>query len=243
MSAITSLFLWLLSVLVLASCTAYALRLKFGTSNSVISNLSMRINAWWVMILTIFAFAYLGKNAIITLFLLVSFAALREFLSLIYIRRGDHIALVACFYVILPLQYLFIYIDWYSMAMIFIPVYAFLFLPILSALSGDPAYFLERSTKIQWALMICVFCISHIPLLLTLDIEGFGGNEILLALFLILIVQSSDVLQYIWGKLFGKTKIAPSISPSKTVVGFVGGVGSASVLAAILHSLTPFSAM
>ena len=80
---------------------------------------------------------------------------------------------------------------------IFIPVYGFLFLPILSALLGDPAHFLDRSTKIQWALMISVFCISHIPALLTLDISGYEGKNLLLMIFLILVVQSSDVLQYV----------------------------------------------
>ncbi|MDU5168968.1 MAG: phosphatidate cytidylyltransferase, partial [Haemophilus parainfluenzae] len=121
-------------------------------------------------------------------------------------------------------------------------VYGFLFLPILSALLGDPAHFLDRSTKIQWALMISVFCISHIPALLTLDISGYEGKNLLLMIFLILVVQSSDVLQYVWGKLFGKRKIAPTLSPSKTVEGFVGGVLSASLLGMLLHWLTPFNA-
>lgn len=237
---ILNLFLGLIAVLVVSSAIAFILKAKFGAENKTIANLTSRINAWWAMILVIFAFTYMGKNAVIFLFLLVSFAALREFLSLIYIRRGDHIALVACFYVILPVQYIFIYTGWYAMAMIFIPVYGFLFLPILAAICGDAAYFLERSTKIQWALMICVFCISHIPALLLLDLEQ--GNSMELMLFLILVVQSSDVLQYVWGKLFGKRKIAPSISPSKTVVGFAGGVLSASALAACLHHLTPFGA-
>ena len=125
---------------------------------------------------------------------------------------------------------------------IFIPVYGFLFLPILSALLGDPAHFLDRSTKIQWALMISVFCISHIPALLTLDISGYEGKNLLLMIFLILVVQSSDVLQYVWGKLFGKHKIAPTLSPSKTLEGFVGGVLSASLLGMLLHWLTPFNA-
>ena len=146
------------------------------------------------------------------------------------------------FYVILPLQYFLVIIDWFSMFTIFIPVYGFLFLPILSALLGDPAHFLERSTKIQWALMISVFCISHIPALLTLDISGYEGKNLLLMIFLILVVQSSDVLQYVWGKLFGKHKIAPNLSPSKTVEGFVGGVLSASLLGMLLYWMTPFNA-
>lgn len=234
------LFGGLIVTLIIASAVSYVLKRKFGAT-SVIENLEARVNAWWIMILVIFAAAAFGFYGVIMLFFVVAFMALREFLSLIYIRRGDHIALVACFYVILPIQFILVAIDWFSMFTIFIPVYAFLFLPILSALQGDAAHFLDRSTKVQWAIMIAVFCISHIPAVLTLDIEGFEGGNIMLMIFLILVVQASDVLQYIWGKLFGKHKIAPTLSPSKTVEGFVGGVISASVLAGLLYGLTPFT--
>ena len=240
---IWQLFGGLIITLIIASSIGYGLKFKvgFSTPHAVIDNLNARINAWWVMILIIFAAAALGFYGVIGLFFIISFMALREFLSLLYIRRGDHLALAACFYVILPLQYFLVAIDWFSMFTIFIPVYGFLFLPILSALLGDTAHFLDRSTKVQWALMNSVFCISHIPAILTLDIEGFEGKKLLLMIFLILVVQSSDVLQYVWGKLFGKHKIAPKLSPSKTVEGFVGGVVSASVLGGLLYWLTPFN--
>lgn len=240
---IWQLFGGLIITLIIASSIGYGLKFKvgFSTPHAVIDNLNARINAWWVMILIIFATAALGFYGVIGLFFVISFMALREFLSLLYIRRGDHLALAACFYVILPLQYFLVAIDWFSMFTIFIPVYGFLFLPILSALLGDTAHFLDRSTKVQWALMISVFCISHIPAILTLDIEGFEDKKLLLMIFLILVVQSSDVLQYVWGKLFGKHKIAPKLSPSKTVEGFVGGVVSASVLGGLLYWLTPFN--
>ena len=240
---IWQLFGGLIITLIIASSIGYGLKFKvgFSTPHAVIDNLNARINAWWVMILIIFAAAALGFYGVIGLFFVISFMALREFLSLLYIRRGDHLALAACFYVILPLQYFLVAVDWFSMFTIFIPVYGFLFLPILSALLGDTAHFLDRSTKVQWALMISVFCISHIPAILTLDIEGFEGKKLLLMIFLILVVQSSDVLQYVWGKLFGKHKIAPKLSPSKTVEGFVGGVVSASVLGGLLYWLTPFN--
>ena len=240
---IWQLFGGLIITLIIASSIGYGLKFKvgFSTPHAVIDNLNARINAWWVMILIIFAAAVLGFYGVIGLFFVISFMALREFLSLLYIRRGDHLALAACFYVILPLQYFLVAIDWFSMFTIFIPVYGFLFLPILSALLGDTAHFLDRSTKVQWALMISVFCISHIPAILTLYIEGFEDKKLLLMIFLILVVQSSDVLQYVWGKLFGKHKIAPKLSPSKTVEGFVGGVVSASVLGGLLYWLTPFN--
>src|SRR5690606_31543846 len=165
----------------------------------------------------------------------------REFITLSYTRRGDHFALVAVFYICLPIQYLLIWNDWYGLYSIFIPVYAFLFLPILSAFGSDTTRFLERNAKIQWGVMISVFCISHVPALLNFKIDGFEGHNLLLIAFLVIVVQGSDVLQYVWGKLFGKHKVAPSLSPSKTWEGLIGGIASATLLGALLSWATPFS--
>jgi phosphatidate cytidylyltransferase len=145
------------------------------------------------------------------------------------------------FYIALPMQYALIWIEWYGMYSIFIPVYGFLFLPIVSALRADTTRFLDRIAAVQWALMLAVFCLSHVPALVTLQIPGFEGREILLIAFLVIVVQSSDVLQYVWGKLCGKHKVAPALSPSKTWEGLVGGVLSSTLLGASLWWITPFT--
>ena len=182
-----------------------------------------------------------GRAGVILLFAFCSFAALREFVTLINTRRADHWALAAAFFVALPVQYYLLWAEQYGIYSIFIPVYAFLFMPIVAVLRGDTERFLVRIAEIQWALMICVFCASHVPALLTLHIPGYEGRNVLLIAFLVIVVQLSDVLQYVWGKLFGKTKIAPRLSPSKTVEGFVGGVISASLIGAALWWVTPFT--
>ena len=229
-------------VLILASAIGAALkwRVAHGQPHAVIDNLNARVNAWWVMVGIIgTAFAF-GRDGVIVLFFLISFFALREFISLVYTRRGDHVAIAFAFFVALPGQYLLIWIGWYSLYSIFIPVYAFLLLPILAAVGGDTLRFLERTSKIQWGLMVCVFCISHVPALLTLNITGFKGRNLLLVAFLVIVVQGGDVLQYVWGKLFGKHKLAPELSPSKTWEGLVGGVASATALGGTLYWATPF---
>ena len=238
-----SLFAGIGVVLLVASLVGYALKTMVakGQPHATIDNLNARIKAWWVMVLVIGCAFLFGKNGVMLLFLFISFAALREFMSLTYTRGGDYLALAAAFFVVLPLQYLLIYIDWYGLYSIFIPVYVFLLLPILEAIAGDTKRFLERTAKMQWGLMICVFCISHVPALLTLDIPGYDERNLLLIVFLVVVVQSSDVLQYVWGKLFGKRKVAPEVSPSKTVEGLVGGVLSATALGAALWWITPFS--
>jgi phosphatidate cytidylyltransferase len=233
----------LLGVLIVASAVGYMLqrRLSPDGSNAVVENLNDRIRAWWIMIVLMGLALIGGKAGVTLLFGFCSFAALREFITLTDTRRADHWALAAGFFIVLPVQYYLIWIDWYGLYSIFIPVYAFLLMPIIASLRGDTEHFLVRIAEVQWALMICVFCISHVPALLSLDIPGFQGRNVLLIAFLVIVVQMSDVLQYVWGKLLGRTKIAPRLSPSKTVEGFVGGALSATAVGAALSWMTPFT--
>ncbi len=238
-----SLFAGIGVILLIASATGFALKnaVAKGDLHSVVDYLNANIKVWWLMVLFIGLAFLFGKTGVILLFLLVSFFALREFMSLTYSRGEDHNALAASFFVVLPVQYVLVYLGWYGLYSIFIPVYVVLFLPILDVVSGDTTRFLERVTKIHWGLMVCVFCISHVPALLTLDIPGFADRNLLLIAFLVVVVQSGDVLQYVWGTLFGKHQVAPVVSPSKTLEGLVGGVASAAALGAALFWLTPFN--
>ena len=231
------------ALLVIASLTAHALRLRLspGGENAVIENLAARIRAWWVMV-TLIALAFLfGRTGVVVLFALASFAALREFVTLTNARRADHWSLVCGFFVVIPIQYWLVWMGFYGVYSIFIPVYVFLLLPIVSALRGETDGFLISVAEIQWAFMVTVYCASHVPALLMLEIDGFEGRNVLLIAFLILVVQISDVLQYVWGKLAGRTKIAPRLSPSKTVEGFAGGIASATAIGAMLWWITPFT--
>ncbi|MGE8294998.1 MAG: phosphatidate cytidylyltransferase [Pseudomonas sp.] len=236
------LFAGIGALLLLASLIGFVLKRRSGDQpNPVIDNLNARINAWWVMVLVIGIAFLFGNNGVILLFYFVSFYALREFMTLTPTRRSDYPALVAAFYFALPMQYLLIALDWYGLFAIFIPVYLFLLLPILASLGGDTTRYLERAAKVQWGLMIAVYCISSVPALLTLDIPGYEGRGLLLIAWLIIVVQLSDVLQYVCGKLLGKHRIAPNLSPSKTVEGFVGGVALATLIGAMLCWITPFA--
>ncbi|NTX26648.1 phosphatidate cytidylyltransferase [Burkholderia pyrrocinia] len=236
------LFGAVIAVLVLASVVTMVLRWRVagGRPHAVIDNLAARVSAWWWMVGVLGVAFAAGQAAVVALFCLLSLFALREFITITTTRRGDHRAIVAAFFVFLPLQYALVYIEWYGLFAICIPVYAFLILPILSALSSETTRFLERCAETQWAVMVCVFCISHVPALMILPIPGFEGRNLLLIAFLVIVVQGSDVLQYVWGKLVGQRRIAPLLSPSKTIEGFVGGVASASLLGASLWRITPY---
>ena len=239
------LFAGIGAVLVLATLISETLswrQRRRGQPSAVVANLVSRIRAWWAMAIVIGLALLFDRAGVIVLFALISLFALREFITLAPTRSGDYYALLAAFYIVLPWQYYLVWIDWYGMYTLLIPVYAFLFLPILATIGGDTTHYLERTAKVQWGLMICVFCISHVPLLLNLQVPGYDSHRnVLLFAFLVLVVQSSDVLQYVWGKLLGKRLIAPKLSPSKTVEGFVGGVLSASLLGMALWWITPFT--
>lgn len=238
--------LWLIGgiggLLLTASAVTFVLRRRAGAKGgAVLENLAARVRAWWVMVLVFSLALATGGIGSVVLFAFVSFFALREFITLAPTNQADHRTLFWAFFVITPLQYYLVAMEWYGLFSILIPVYALVFVAARGALQGDSRGFLERTAEIQWALMVCVYCISHVPALLTLKIPGYEGENGKLLLVLVLVVQMSDVLQYVFGKLFGRTPIAPTISPHKTVEGFWGGALSATALGTGLWWATPFS--
>ncbi|RRH69764.1 phosphatidate cytidylyltransferase [Falsigemmobacter faecalis] len=218
-----------------------ALKLKPKMDPASWENLRARIRSWWVMVFVFGTIFWLGRGVITLFFAFCSFAALREFATVTHTRRADHSALALAFWLILPLQYLAVYMDWALMALLMIPLYAFILLPVITVLKGEVSGFLNRVSETQWGLMICVYFVSHIPAVLSLQIPDYRFSAITLITWLILVVQASDVLQYVWGKALGKRLLAPKVSPSKTVEGLVGGVLSATLIGVILTPITPFT--
>lgn len=228
-----------IATLTIASLIAWILRLRKGAPLQVIENLNARIRAWWLMVVVLAGALIAGPKPVIILFALTSFAALREFLTLTPTRKPDHLALLVSFLIVLPFQYGLVWTEWYGVFTILIPVYVFLLLPAFTIIYTDTTKnFLTRTSEMQWGLMVCVYCISHVPALLMLEIKNY--DPAMLVVFFVLIVQASDVLQYLWGKLAGRHRIAPEVSPSKTIEGFVGGVVSATALGTCLWWITPF---
>jgi phosphatidate cytidylyltransferase len=231
-----------IAVLVVATVVGVVLsrRARTERARATIGNLNARIRAWWAMVV-IFAIAvWTGGIGSIVLFAFMSLLALREFVTLAPTGREDHRTLLWTFFVVLPLQYYLIAIRWYGLFAILIPVYAFVLVAVSNAIAGRTDRFLERTATIHWGLMVCVYCVSHAPALLILDVPGYRTNAKLLV-FLVLVVQISDVLQYVFGKLFGKRPIAPKISPNKTWEGFAGGVAGACAIGTAVWWATPFS--
>lgn len=206
------------------------------------AELAARVNSWWVMA-GVFAAAMALSPTLSLLFLgLVSFLALKEYLSLIPTRRADRRVLFWA-YLAIPLQFWWVATGWYGMFIIFIPVYLFLLLPLRMVVIGETAGFLHAAGSLHWGLMLTVFNLSHMAYLLVLpQATNPAGGGAGLVLFLMFLTQFNDVMQYVWGKTLGRHKIIPRVSPKKTWEGFLGGVATTTVLAWLLAPLlTPLT--
>ena len=233
-----------LGVLVVAQLVILALRL--ARPGKDFKELSSRTRAWWIMAAVFFGAILLPNRFGLVLFAFMSFWAMKEYVTLLKTRPADHHGLILSFMVI-PIQFLWIALPepWYGMFIIFIPVFVFLFLPMRLVLARETTGFVASVSQIQWGLMAFVFGLSHLAFLLTMP-TPFNSprpdvNGRTMILFLVFVVEISDVLQFVWGKTLGRHKIIPTVSPNKTWEGFIGGVISAVGLSLLIRFLTPFS--
>ncbi|UPQ79261.1 phosphatidate cytidylyltransferase [Flavobacterium azooxidireducens] len=209
--------------------------------NANLTELKSRTKSWWVMA-TIFVGATLINTTISYIAIgLLSFMAFRELYSVLGFRQSDRRAIFWAF-IAIPIQYYLAFIGWYGAYIIFIPIVMFLFLPLRLVLKGDTTGIIKSMASLHWILMLTVFGISHMAYLLSLpEIEGFSSGGRGLLLFLVFLTEINDVMQFTWGKLVGKHKIIPKVSPNKTWEGFIGGVISTTIIGYFLGFLTPLS--
>ncbi len=195
----------------------------------------------WAMATVFWVGWVLGETAATVLFALVAFFALREFITLSPTRRGDHRSLVLAFFVVLPLQFVLVGTRHFDLFTVFIPVYVFLALPVVSALANDPQRFLERSAKLQWGIMVCVYGMSHVPALLLLDFPGQEpGRGAFLVFYLVLAVQTCMVVQHLLGRRFPHQPVAPAVSQSFQWASWLAGVAVGGLVGGLLSFITPF---
>ena len=237
--------LWVLggvyALLVVASLVQWAMQRRRPERD--LGELRSRIRSWWVMVTLFTAAMLLSPTASVVFFAFVSFLAFKEYLSIIPTRRADRRVLFWA-YLTIPVQYAWVGAGQYGLFIVFIPVYAFLLLPIPMVIIGETREFLRAAGTLHWGLMATVFSISHVAYLLVLP----GGNASAVAggaglvLYLLALTELNDVAQYVWGKSFGRHRIIPKVSPNKTWEGFVGGVATTVLLAVLLAPLlTPFT--
>ena len=194
----------------------------------------------WVMATVFWVGWALGETVATVLFGIVAFFALREFITLSPTRQGDHRSLVLAFFVVLPVQFYLVINRNFDLVTVFIPVYVFLAIPVVSALANDPARFLERNAKLQWGIMVCVYGISHVPALLLLKFPDYQGKNAFLVFFLVIVVQSCMLVQYLVDNKYKRKPVAPQISATFNWTGWSTAVVVASLIGGLMSGLTPF---
>jgi phosphatidate cytidylyltransferase len=230
------------AALLVATATGQALRPLARSPQAVatLANANLRIAAWWVLCILVGLALALGHGAVVAMFALFSSLAFNELIVLMDVPGPDRRELFGTFFAFTAAQYGLVWSGRYEAFSVLIPVCAFIYIPVRAALAGQTERFLERTATICWALIVCTYCLSFAPALLTLEIPGYAGRNATLLFYFLLVIQSSDVLQYGWGKLVGRRRIAPRISPNKTWEGFAGGILTSTVLGAALYRATPF---
>lgn len=243
---VSLLFVVLFGLLILASGVAVLLSLRERRHSEADERLHHRLqdyntllrNSWLMMLVFWLAWAA-GEHVAIVLFGIVSFFTLREFISLSPTRRGDHRSLVLAFFIVLPLQYALVWHREFNLFTVFIPVYVFLAIPVVSALGNDPQRFLERNAMLQWGIMVCVYGMSHVPALLLLQFRDFAGRMAFLVVFLVLVVQTCMLVQHLVARRLDRP-VAPAISESFQWRSWAAGLLAGGLLGAALAGLTPF---
>ena len=243
---VSLVFVVLFGLLLLASGVALLLSLRERKKTEPMPARHQRLQDYrallrnsWLMAMVFWVGWAAGDGVAIALFGFVSFFILREFISLSPTRRGDHRSLVLAFFIVLPLQYALVWNRQFNLFTVFIPVYVFLAIPVVSALGNDPQRFLERNAKLQWGIMVCVYGMSHVPALLLLNFPRFAGKTAFLVFFLVLVVQTCMLVQHVVAWRLNKP-VAPAISQSFQWRSWAAGLLAGGLLGAVLAGLTPF---
>ncbi len=238
-----SFYVMVLVICLLSLATLIQYLLQKKNSLADYTELRHRIQSWWWMIGMLFAVLILNKTLAIVFFGFLSFLTLKEFLSIVPTRQTDR-RVIFWAYLAIPPQYYWVSIGWYGMFIIFIPVYVFLLLPMRMVLIGETKGFIRSAGILNWGTMLSVFSISHIAYLMVLPVENKDAGYIGPVLFLLFMTQFNDVCQYVWGKMLGKRKIIPKVSPNKTWEGFLGGLATITLCSAVVAPwLTPMNTL
>lgn len=227
-----SVYAMLVVLILLALATVVTLALSFKNPQKDYREVHLRIKSWWWIVGIVFLALATTRTAAVVLFAFISFLALKEFLSIVPTRQADR-RVIFWAYVSIPIQYYWVAMGWYGMFIIFIPVYVFLLLPVRMILIGDTKGFIRSAGILHWATILTVYFISHVAYLLTLPVKNADAGAVGLVLFLLVATEFNDVCQFVWGKMLGKHKIIPLVSPNKTWEGFIGGLITTTVAAAV----------
>ncbi|HXE49897.1 MAG TPA: phosphatidate cytidylyltransferase [Ramlibacter sp.] len=243
---VAALFVIVFGILVVVSVTAFLLTFREQADahdeawHAELKNFRKLLGTSWFMVVVFWMAWAAGDTVATVLFAVIAFFALREFITLSPTRRGDHRSLVLAFFVVLPIQFWLVATEHFDLFTVFIPVYVFLAIPVVSALAGDTQRFLERNAKLQWGIVVCVYGMSHVPALLLLDFRNYAGKGAFLVFFLVFVVQTCMLVQHIVTRRLKRPPSAPHVSKSFNWYSWMLGMSVGSIAGGLLSFITPF---
>jgi len=236
------LFVALFGVLVIATMIELYRTLRDPTDDE--SELHARymrdLRATWFGAVLFWISWVLGAAVATLLFGLVSFVAFREYITLTHTRRADHRSLLLAFFFVLPMQFILAGSQSFDLFSVFVPVYMFLAIPVFSAFGNDPHRFLERTAKIQWGIMVCIYGMSHAPALLLLDLPKYEERGAFLVFFLVIVVATAQIVQELASRKLRRRPVARAISRSFSWYAWGIGAASSAFVGGLLYWATPF---
>jgi len=243
---VAALFISVFGILIVVSVTAFLFTFRERANehdeawHAELKNFRNLLGTSWFMVV-IFWMAWAAGDTVATvLFALIAFFALREFITLSPTRRGDHRSLILAFFVVLPVQFWLVGTEHFDLFTVFIPVYVFLAIPVVSALAGDTQRFLERNAKLQWGIMVCIYGMSHVPALLLLDFKNYQGKGAFMVFFLVLVVQTCMLVQHLVTRRLKRPPSAPEVSRSFNWYSWLLGMVVGSIVGGVFSFITPF---
>jgi phosphatidate cytidylyltransferase len=245
---VAALFLIVFGILIAVSITAFLLTFRKQADghdeawHAELEDFRRLLRTSWFMVVVFWMAWAAGDTVATVLFAVIAFFALREFITLSPTRRGDHRSLILAFCVVLPIQFWLVRTEHFDLFTVFIPVYVFLAIPVVSALAGDPQRFLERNAKLQWGIMVCIYGMSHVPALMLLDFENYGGKGAFLVFFLVFVVQTCMLVQHVVTRRMHRPPSAPQVSKSFNWYSWLLGMILGSFVGGLMSFITPFKA-
>lgn len=182
------------------------------------------IHSWWKILTPFFLALFFGGTALSILFGVGTLFALFEL-----VKNSRHFCsikyqLLALFSPVIFLQYFAIFMNYRALYMIITP-FAFIWIVPILIIFRSEVKLLPQLMILVIGSLLASFYLSHISALVLLNPKLWDSEEdgLLAVLFLVFTTEINDVLQFLFGKLFGSRKPVVHISPNKTEAGFIGG--------------------
>lgn len=180
-----------------------------------------RIITWWLIAFIFYLSAGGGIFSITCLFMLLSTLSLYELKLMNAFSKRSYILLL------LTTVIFYMSISFVNPKNIIYLTFIVFFIFIIESLTDKHNKFIVASSA-----SAVVIGLGFIVLLVSDHKFNVGY-----LFFLVILTEINDVMQFLWGKSLGKTKITPVLSPNKTLEGLIGGIISTSAIAILLAPL------